>query len=104
MVITGRREAVTSITQITTLAMGISLTRAIRATTDMRKVRRAITTRKGTAAIIANMAGIRNLIITEEDITVNIIRVKRVRRATSMEKRAVITRDTQPRDNTRYTN
>jgi hypothetical protein len=71
---------------------------------DTRRARKDITTRQDTMAITVNMVDTRNLIMTAEVITENIIRVKRVRKGTSMANKGVIRRGIQQRERMKFTN
>ena len=104
MVTTGPKVEATNITLTITRAMDTRMTKGTRATMDTRRARKAIMTKRGTTAITVNTADTRNLIMKVEDIMVNIIRVKRERKGTSMANTESLRRGTQPRERMKFTN
>jgi len=104
MVTTGPKVEATVITLIITRATGTRVTKGPRAIMDMRRARKAITTRPDTVAITVNMVDTRNLITTAEVIMGIIIRVKRDRKGTNMANTEALRRGTQQREVMKFTN
>jgi hypothetical protein len=104
MVTTIPKVEATVITLTITRVMGTRVTKGTRAIMDTRRAIKAIMTRLDTKAITVNMVDTRNLIMTEEVIMGNTIRVKRGRKGTSMANTGALRRDTQQRERTRFTN
>lgn len=104
MVTTGPKVEVTNIILIITRAMGTRVTKVTRDIMDMRRARKAITTRQGIMAITVTMVDTRNLIMMAEDIMGNTIRVKRERKGTNMANTGNIRRGTQQRERMKFTN